>query len=110
MDWDSGKSISFGFRLVLIFGLLAVALFMVGPEMGSLDLDHDGVPETTVLVLSRRPLVSLSNTLQAIQRRPKEATVALPFVLVDSVGPNQFVNVDRHQSITHTHSLYVLRC
>ena len=110
MEWDSGKSISFGFRLVLIFGLSAVALFMVGPEMGSLDLDHDGIPETTVAVLSRRPVFSLSKSLRAIQRRPSEATVVLPFTLIDAVGSNQFVATDPPQSTAHSHALYVLRC
>ena len=110
MHWKSVKSIPFGFRLVLSFGLLAVVFFIVGPEMGALDLDHDGMPETTITVLSRRAFVRLSSSLQVLQRKPAEATVALPFVLVSPIGPTRFITADHHQSTADALPLYVLRC
>jgi hypothetical protein len=111
MEWDSGKPISLGFRPVLIFAFLAVAFFMAGPQMGSLDLDHDGIPETAVAVSSSRPVVNLSKSLQTDQRKPSAATLALACVLIDSFGCNQHVSTDGHQNTSHYYPLYVvLRC
>ena len=109
MDWDSGKPIYVGFRPVLISGLLAVAFFMAGSQMGSLDLDHDGIPETAVAVLYSRPVVNISNSLRTDQRKPNEAIVALACVLIDSCGCNQHVSTDLHQNTSHNQRV-VLRC
>src|SRR5579864_3136914 len=44
-------------RYLLVLGLLFLSLFVLGPQMGSIDADGDGYPETAIVVASSSPTV-----------------------------------------------------
>ena len=47
--------------------LLSISLFFVGPQLGSLDTDSDGIPETPVIVSSAISKPDLSRMMTSIQ-------------------------------------------
>jgi len=46
---------------VAILGIAAVSLFFVGPQLGSLDTDGDGYPDTPVVAFGSIPVARPSN-------------------------------------------------
>jgi len=44
-------------RYFLVLGLLFLSLFVLGPQMGSIDADGDGYAETAIVVASSSPTV-----------------------------------------------------
>jgi len=56
-NFTSRFSSSISFRCpAAILGIAAVSLFFLGPQMGSLDTDGDGCPDTPVVILSSIPV------------------------------------------------------
>jgi hypothetical protein len=55
--------------LILVLGVVAVSLFFLGPQMGSLDTDGDGCPDTPVVISSFTPVVRPSNFASAAHPR-----------------------------------------
>jgi hypothetical protein len=46
---------------ILGLAIVAVSLFFLGPQMGSLDTDGDGCPDTPVVISSSTPVVRPSS-------------------------------------------------
>ena len=53
--------------LILVLGIVAVLLFCLGPQMGSVDTDGDGCPDTPVAISSSTPVVRPSSFVSAGQ-------------------------------------------
>ena len=95
---------------LLLLGVVAVALFVVGPQWGSIDDDNDGNPDIAVLVSApRRADVSRSRgkneTLQNLCRRVPADVEVDPNHL--TFGKSDFLS---HDERTAPHSFCVLRC
>jgi hypothetical protein len=53
---------------VLVAGLVALALFVVGPQAGSLDDDGDGNPDVPVVVMASSSVAQVSHATQLNER------------------------------------------
>jgi hypothetical protein len=68
--------------LIPVLGVVAVSLFFLGPQMGSLDTDGDGCPDTPVVISSLTPVVRPSNFASAAQAPDKiQGAMVLAHVL-----------------------------
>src|SRR5215471_17451442 len=68
--------------LILVLGIVAVSLFCLGPQMGSLDTDGDGVPDIPVVISSSTPVVRPSNLgLEGQPLHRIRGAMVLPLVL-----------------------------
>jgi hypothetical protein len=68
MAWDHGVLVFVRARLILLLGLFAAALFLMGPQMGSLDVDGDGIPEVPIAVAQTRIATPLSSLVRNEQK------------------------------------------
>jgi len=75
----------FSIAKVLIVG---IALFCIGPQLGSLDADRDGTPEVPVIILGSSSGVTLARDSSDNQR-------PLMVARISSRLPNQFENVEK---------------
>jgi len=80
--------------LILVLGIVAVLLFCLGPQMGSVDTDGDGCPDTPVVVSSSTPVVRPPNFASADQPHRIRAAMVLAIMVQsyyvendDSVSP-----------------------
>ena len=83
-DWSNFTkrfSNSTPFRWVAILGIAAVSLFFLGPQMGSVDTDGDGYPDTPVVALGSIPVARPSGFVSSNQpSRIRPAGVLADFV------------------------------
>ena len=97
-------------RPVLVFGFLTMALFLMGPQMGSVDVDGDGFPEVPVAVSTT---TQVTEPLRAqIDERLKQTsgTFAREVAIRDSgFGMNQSA-VSFRACYPHVQSSFVPRC
>lgn len=80
--------------LPLVFALLAMAIFITGPQMGSLDLDGDGYPDTPIAVAGTTPsanTLSVRSGLDRPQRMNRANTTVVIAVLAHECGAEKFV-------------------
>ena len=54
--------------LASTFLLVSISLFFIGPQLGSLDADCDGIPETPVIVSTALSKPDLSSMMAGMQR------------------------------------------
>ena len=57
---SSHNSILFLFRSVLLIRTIALALFVLGPLVGSVDVDGDGTPDVPVVLVARSAVKDVS--------------------------------------------------
>jgi hypothetical protein len=99
-------------RQVMILGLMAILVFAVGPQLGSVDADEDGYPEVPVVVASTNPAAGLSSSTRR-GPRPQSVHSAVALRLM-AVQPYQF-GIDESEFPLHSgrsaqQSFCVLRC
>ena len=99
-------------RLVVVLGLLAITLFVAGPQLGSLDADQDGFPEVPVVVGCASPILAGSNLedecWQALREGPALALKATRPNISTVPGSER---IPKAIFITSTlRSIVVLRC
>jgi hypothetical protein len=99
-------------RPVVILGLMAIAVFAVGPQLGSVDADEDSYPEVPVVVASTSRAFDSSSATRRAPRRPQSIDNAVALRLM-AVQPYQF-GIDESEFPLHRgsaqQSFCVLRC
>ena len=92
-------------RRFLTVALFAMALFVAGPQMGSLDVDGDGFPEVPVAVV-KGPVAAFSST--TLNHEPLQRAVRAALNLrVVALGP---LSIDGNQSDLALHGLGTYLC
>jgi hypothetical protein len=106
----SANSIRTFRRVILILGLAAIATFVVGPQLGSVDADGDGFPEVLVVVASTSPCTRVSRSALADSRPQSiDQTVALMLMAVQAHA----LEIDQSELLLHSNRCVkslVLRC
>lgn len=95
------------YRPLTTVWLLAIALFVLGPPMGSIDVDNDGNPDASVVVSAPRVSDVSRTSGQNDELQNTQTSV------VTSLGPSK--QEDDFQVVTHDgrtvlHSCCVIRC
>jgi len=88
-------SISFTKTSILSFAkilLVAITLFSIEPQLGSLDADGDGYPEVPILVLNPS---SVANPLRALAKDQLISIIAVTVPLFPAVPPDYLGNIGR---------------
>lgn len=80
--WHSANLRFAPHRPILAFALLATALFVMGPQMGSLDLDGDGHPDTPIAVVGTTPVANTLNARSTVERPQRMGHAAPVFITV----------------------------
>ena len=87
--------------------LATITLFVLAPQLGSLDVDSDGVPDVPVIVLQ---VNSQSPQAKRCDRQPEVATeTASPFLTLKRDGKVEARIVDE-PSGSRLNSVALLRC
>ena len=109
MVWHSDKLKLAVSQSVFICGLLAIVVFVGGPQMGALDLDRDGFPEVSIAVASARSITNFSRSLQKPQLALNHVVLTLTMErLLCFALPVPELALRRHPSDSRL--LCVLRC
>jgi hypothetical protein len=74
----------------ILLGIVAVLLFSVGPQLGSLDTDGDGYPETPVVISISTPVARPSSFVSTT----KSSRIRAASMLADIVNRSYYTERD----------------
>jgi hypothetical protein len=99
-------------RSLLFVGLMALTLFVVGPQAGSVDDDGDGNPDIPVVVSSPSVVGEVSFAKRVIQRSPNISAVVASVCIgiltpCSGAAKSDFVSLDGRSVL---HASCPLRC
>jgi hypothetical protein len=111
MAWHPASLAFVWSRPVLVFGFLTMAFFLMGPQMGSVDVDGDGFPEVPVAVSTTTQITESSSVQINEQLQQTSGPVAREVNAIKDPGfGTNRSSTGLQACYPHMQSSSVLRC